>query len=188
LFAGTAFVHLEPNLRGADLCSRADLSNQRRSFGSLSYDRFECGGVLMKMKIAALGAGALLLAAAPMLAHHSFSAEYDQTKPLTLTGKFVKIDWVNPHSWVHFDVTGPDGKVTHWAAETPPPNGLYRDGWRKDYFEARVGEEIQVTGVAAKDGTPHMWSNGVTFTKTGTRFTMGSRSLNEGPTPDSKGK
>ena len=142
----------------------------------------------MKLKFAALGAGALLLAAVPMLAHHSFSAEYDQTKPLTLTGKFVKIDWVNPHSWVEFDVTGPDGKVTHWKAETPPPNGLYRDGWRKDWFADKAGEEVEVRGVAAKDGTPHMWSNGVTFTRLNARFTMGSRPPNEGPTPDSKGK
>ena len=87
--------------------------------------------------------GALLLAAVPMLAHHSFSAEYDQSKPLTLKGKFTKLDWVNPHSWVHFDVVGPDGKVTSWAAETPPPNGLYRNGWRKDMF--KEGEMIEVT-------------------------------------------
>jgi len=90
---------------------------------------------LMKMKFSAVALGALLLAAVPMLAHHSFSAEYDQSKPLTLKGKFTKLDWVNPHSWVHFDVVGPDGKVTNWAAETPPPNGLYRNGWRKDMFK-----------------------------------------------------
>jgi len=135
---------------------------------------------LMKMKFSAVALGALLLAAVPLLAHHSFSAEYDQSKPLTLKGKFTKLDWVNPHSWVHFDVVGPDGKVTNWAAETPPPNGLYRNGWRKDMF--KEGEMIEVTGVAAKDGTPHMWSNGVTIVSTGVKFTMGSRPPNEGPT------
>jgi len=133
----------------------------------------------MKMKFAVVAAGALLLASVPMLAHHSFSAEYDQSKPLTLKGKFTKLDWVNPHSWVHFDVVGTDGKVTSWAAETPPPNGLYRNGWRKDMF--KEGEMIEVTGVAAKDGTPHMWSNGVTIISTGVKFTMGSRPPNEGP-------
>jgi Family of unknown function (DUF6152) len=137
------------------------------------------GGVLMKMKFAVVAAGALLLASVPMLAHHSFSAEYDQSKPLTLKGKFTKLDWVNPHSWVHFDVVGTDGKVTSWAAETPPPNGLYRNGWRKDMF--KEGEMIEVTGVAAKDGTAHMWSNGVTIISTGVKFTMGSRPPNEGP-------
>ena len=96
----------------------------------------------MKMKFSVIALGALVLAAVPMLAHHSFSAEYDQSKPLTLRGKFTKLDWVNPHSWVHFDVVGPDGKVTSWAAETPPPNGLYRNGWRKDMF--KEGEEIEV--------------------------------------------
>src|ERR1051326_1193527 len=137
---------------------------------------------LMKTKTALVGAAALLLGGLPILAHHSFSAEYDQSKPLTLTGKFVKLDWVNPHSWVEFDVAGPDGKVTHWKAETPPPNGLYRDGWRKEWFADKAGEEVQVRGVAAKDGTPHMWSNGVTFTRLNTSFTMGSRPPNEGPT------
>src|SRR4026208_938215 len=122
------------------------------------------GGVRMKMKIAwvaAVTSAALLLAAMPLLAHHPFSAGYDQSKPLTFKGKVPKPGWVNPPSWVHFDVVGPDGKVTNWAAETPPPNGLYRNGWRKDMF--KEGELIEVRGVAAKDGTPHMWSNGVTI-------------------------
>ena len=122
----------------------------------------------MKLKFSAVALGALLLAAVPMLAHHSFSAEYDQSKPLTLKGKFTKLDWVNPHSWVHFDVVGPDGKVTNWAAETPPPNGLYRNGWRKDMF--KEGEMIEVKGVAAKDGTPHMWASTVILVSTGQRI------------------
>ena len=71
----------------------------------------------MKMKFAAVAMGALLLAAVPILAHHSFSAEYDQSKPITVKGKFTHLDWVNPHSWVHIEVTGSDGKVTSWAAK-----------------------------------------------------------------------
>ena len=62
------------------------------------------------------------------------------------------MDWVNPHSWVHFDVTGPDGKVVNWGAETPPTNVLFRSGWKKDSL--KIGDEIQVQGFAAKDGTP----------------------------------
>ena len=73
----------------------------------------------MTMKFSLVAVGALLLAAVPILAHHSFSAEYDQSKPLTLKGKFTKLDWVNPHSWVHFDVVGAVGKGT-----TGPPKRL----------------------------------------------------------------
>ena len=62
------------------------------------------------------------------------------------------MDWVNPHSWVHFDVIMPDGKVVNWGAETPPPNVLFRSGWKKDML--KVGDEIQIQGFAAKDGTP----------------------------------
>lgn len=73
----------------------------------------------------------LIMAVVPALAHHSFSAEYDATKQITLKGKFTKMEWVNPHSWVHLDVAS-DGKVVSWGCETPPPNNLYRQGWRKD--------------------------------------------------------
>src|SRR6516162_7937411 len=84
-----------------------------------------------KFAIPAVGV-TLLLAAVPVMAHHSFAAEYDSTKPITIKGSFVKMDWVNPHSWIRFNVTGDDGKVTLWSAEALPPNGLYRQGWRKD--------------------------------------------------------
>lgn len=128
----------------------------------------------MKMKIAfAAVIAALTVAAIPMLAHHSFSAEYDNTKPLTLRGHFTTMDWVNPHSWVHFDVTDANGNKVSWAAETPPPNGLYRNGWRKDSI--KPGTEVEVTGFAAKDGSPTMWSNGVTLVDTGVRLSFGSR-------------
>jgi hypothetical protein len=114
----------------------------------------------MKLKIAVAGvAAALMLAAIPLAAHHSFTAEYDNGKSVTLKGKFVKMDWVNPHSWIHIEVTGTDGKVTSWAGETPPPNGLYRNGWRPDTL--KKGETIEITGFAAKDGTPHMWASQV---------------------------
>lgn len=124
----------------------------------------------MKLKLA-LAAAVLAAASLPVLAHHSFAAEYDATKPVTIKGKLVKMDWVNPHSWVHLNVTTPDGKVEQWSAETPPPNGLYRSGWRKDML--KEGEEISVQGFMAKDGSRTMWSQSVTFAD-GRRLTINS--------------
>jgi hypothetical protein len=101
--------------------------------------------------ICAAAAG-LLLAVTPLLAHHSFAAEYDSTKPVTLQGKFIKMDWVNPHSWIHLEAANPaTGKMETWDVETGPPNTLYRNGWRKDAIKA--GEEIVVTGTLAKNGS-----------------------------------
>jgi hypothetical protein len=127
----------------------------------------------MKFKITSLAAaiGLMLAAAAPILAHHSFSAEYDTSKPVTLKGKFVKMDWVNPHSQVYFNVTGDDGKVTEWRAETPPPNGLYRSGWRKNML--KEGDEITVQGFMAKDGDNIMWSQTVVLPD-GSKLTLNS--------------
>jgi hypothetical protein len=88
----------------------------------------------------------------PLLAHHSFAAEYDAAKPITLQGKFTKMDWVNPHSWIHMAVVNKDtGKVETWDVETGPPNTLYRNGWRKTAI--KEGDEIVVVGNLAKNGT-----------------------------------
>jgi hypothetical protein len=114
----------------------------------------------MKFKFAVLSAGVgLLLAALPVLAHHSFAAEFDVSKPIMLKGKFVRMDWVNPHSHILLDVTDADGKVTTWSFEALPPNVLYRQGWRKDSL--KPGEEIEVEGFQAKDGSANAWSRSV---------------------------
>ena len=137
----------------------------------------------MKAKlVVATGAG-LFLAAIPILAHHAFAAEFDSLKPITLKGTFTKMDWINPHSWVHFEVKAADGKVVIWRAETPPPNGLYRQGWRRDSL--KQGDEIAVEGFLAKDGSPAMWARSVT-TPDGRRLFAGSADSAPGapPTPN----
>jgi hypothetical protein len=78
------------------------------------------------------------MAAAPALAHHSFAAEYDRTKPIKFTGKVTKVEWMNPHIYFYVDVKDEaTGKVINYACEGGAPNGLYRNGWRKDSFESR---------------------------------------------------
>ena len=106
---------------------------------------------------------AMLLAAMPLLAHHSFASEYDSTKRLTLKGKMVNFEWVNPYSWIHVEVTNADGTKTIWKGETPPVNVLYRNGWTKPMVEEMVmkGEIVELSGQAARDGSHHVFAMGV---------------------------
>jgi hypothetical protein len=106
----------------------------------------------MRTKLVVVFAGvSLLLAAAHVRAHHAFSAEFDVNKPLKLTGTLNKWEMVNPHSWFHIDVKGPDGKVVPWLVEGGSPNQLIRMGVTKN--TVKVGTELVIEGYQAKDGT-----------------------------------
>ena len=109
----------------------------------------------MRMKlIACFAVASLMLCVAPLWAHHAFSAEFDAKKPVRLKGTVTKVEWINPHSWVHIDVTGADGKVANWSCETAPPNMLYRQGWRRNSI--KEGDEVVIEGFVAKDGSHTM--------------------------------
>src|SRR5437667_12310603 len=103
-----------------------------------------------KIKTTLAAAGALVVAALPMLAHHSFSAEFDSNKPVKLEGRVVKMEWSNPHTWLFLDVTKPDGMVEHWAVEGGAPGVLLRAGWTRNSLPE--GTKITVQGFQSKDG------------------------------------
>jgi hypothetical protein len=94
----------------------------------------------------------LLSAAVPVLAHHAFSAEFDQSKPIKVSGEITKLEWVNPHAWIFIDVKGADGKVTPWRFEMGAPNALLRAGWSKS--DIKAGTAVTVSGFVARAGGP----------------------------------
>lgn len=100
---------------------------------------------------AAFLALALLVITRPLMAHHSFAAEYDKDKPITLTGSVARIEWMNPHVYFYLDVKGPASPPATWAIEGGAPNTLYRAGWRKDSL--KFGDVVTVHGFLARDGT-----------------------------------
>src|ERR1051326_5591547 len=104
----------------------------------------------MKAKLLGVLAG-LALASLPVLAHHSFAAEYDAAKPVTLKGTVTKVEWMNPHARFYIDVKDDAGSVTNWEFELGSPNGLMRAGWTRNSL--KQGDVVSVSGSLAKDGS-----------------------------------
>jgi uncharacterized protein DUF6152 len=102
-----------------------------------------------RVSFAWVAAIAALCPAAASYGHHSFSAEYDRDKPINVTGTVTKVEWTNPHARIYLDVTDADGKVVNWDFELGPPNGLMRQGWRRDSL--RAGHVVTVNGFLSKD-------------------------------------
>ena len=115
--------------------------------------------------LAACGA---VLATTPLLAHHSFAAEYDSKKPVTLKGTVTKIDWMNPHVYFYIDVEDDSGKTATWGLEMGPPNGLQRQGWTKNTM--KIGDVVVVEGTLAKDGANQANARSVTMATTGKKL------------------
>src|SRR6266571_3586588 len=141
----------------------------------------------MRMKLAASVAAVILsLPVMPALAHHAFSAEFDANKPIRLEGTVAKMEWVNPHAWIHIDVKKPDGSVERWMIEGGTPNTLFRRGITKDSLQP--GMAIIVTGYQAKDGSLKGNGRDLTFTD-GRKLFLGSTGTgapSEGGDPEQK--
>jgi hypothetical protein len=118
----------------------------------------------MRSKLFSVVAGAALVvtaAAVPVIAHHSFAAEFDAKRPVKLRGTVTKMEWINPHSWIHIDVKTADGKTEKWMVEGGAPNALLRRGWNKNSL--LPGTEILVEGFQAKDGATRANGRDITF-------------------------
>ena len=115
-----------------------------------------------QISVALLLAAALVSLTIPLSAHHSFGAEYDATKPITVSGVITKIEWTNPHSFIFLDVKDDKGNVANWRVEGYPPGVLYRTGWKKD-TTMKPGDTITVFGWRSRDGTNWAHSREVTL-------------------------
>jgi len=126
----------------------------------------------MRKSLLGLALASLILAAVPALAHHSFSAEFDAAKPVTLKGFVTKIDWTNPHVWIYMNVKDETGVTKNWGFEMGPPHLLQGQGWTSKSL--KIGDEVEVEGSMAKNGTLRMNARTVKMAATGVRLGAGS--------------
>ena len=122
---------------------------------------------MRKLMVGMIGVG-LLLAAVPVVAHHSFSAQFDGNKPVTIKGTISRMMWSNPHGQLFIDGTNPAGEVITWQIETGGGTALFRRGWRRD--DLPIGAEVTVSGYLAKDGSPNISATSVTLADGNTLF------------------
>jgi len=137
--------------------------------------------ITVRSKFVALMIAIVLLdASLPVWAHHAFAAEFDANKPVKFRGTVTKMEWINPHAWIHIDVKGEDGKVTPWMIEAAAPNALLRRGWTKNSLPA--GTEILIEGYQSKDGSNRANGSIITFTD-GKKLFVGSSAGDPGAAP-----
>ena len=125
-----------------------------------------------RLTVAVASLAGLLMTAAPLVAHHSFAAEYDASKPIKLTGTVTKIEWTNPHCYFYVDVKTESGKIENWALELGNPNALLRNGWTPK--SVKIGDEVSVEGTRAKDGSLLGNARTMILMSTGQRLFAGS--------------
>jgi hypothetical protein len=138
----------------------------------------------MRTKLAVVFAGVgLLMGAVPVWAHHAFAAEFDAKRPVHFTGTVTRMEWINPHAWMHIDVKNPDGSVTNWMIEAGTPNTLFRRGFTKESLA--VGTAVVVDGYQAKDGSNRANGRDVTLPD-GRKLFLGSTGTGAPEEPTSK--
>jgi hypothetical protein len=131
------------------------------------------------MKHALWSLVSLVAVALPVAAHHSFPAQYDVDKPISLTGKVTKVEWTNPHIFIYADVTDANGAVASWAFEMGGPNALLRQGWKRDSL--KPGDMVTFEGSLARDGSNLVNARTVTMTETGKKMFAGSSGGDQAP-------
>jgi|SRR5579862_782471 len=122
----------------------------------------------MKLSVVALLIAGTALVTVPVMAHHSFAAEYDSKRQVTIKGIVTKVDWMNPHVYFYLDVQDEKGNVVNWALEMGPPGLLSRSGWTRNTM--KVGDEVTVEATMAKDGSNQANARSVTMTNTGKKL------------------
>ena len=126
---------------------------------------------MRKLIVMLVAAVSVVASVTPVLAHHAFSAEFDANRPIQLSGTVMKVEWINPHAWIHLDVKKDDGTVERWMVEGGTPNTLYRRGFTKNSLT--IGTEVVVEGYQAKDRSNKANGRDLTF-KDGRKLFMGS--------------